>query len=234
VVLTLAGAAVVTGDLLKSAGYFGSSRVDPTKTVPVTQPEIQFDTFQQVRWMHEHTVGVFIEGEGFGFGRMPTNLGAIITAPQTQSDNNDVAWGPDVREAGKGKVHHGVERPTYAYGRGGLRTEGGSEFWEVRKVYLIGLVKHQAPVVYLTDQIPNMKDAKNVPTREPDAFEKTALERIKDGENVAVEQTENTMRVLGPIYAGKTCVKCHEQKGQLLGAFTYQLVLVPVEAGRAP
>jgi hypothetical protein len=163
-------------------------------------------------------------------GRMRPNLTDIVTKSKTQADDKDVAWGPHVREAGKGKVHKGVQEEITNGWMGSVPTKDGTEMWKVRTVHLLGLVKHPQPVVYLTDQVPNMKDAKEeVPTREPDAFEKAGLVTIKGGENIVVEKIDTTMRVLGPIYAAKGCVKCHEQKGQLLGAFTYRLERVPAE-----
>jgi hypothetical protein len=226
VLLTLAGGAVVTTELVTSAGNYHSAQVEPPKTVPTTQPAYPTnDMDQDLHWMHEHTVGVFIEGEGFGMYRSLQSDYADITAPNSLSENSDVAWGIHVREKGNGKVHHAG--PDMVPGRwmGILRTRDGLE---VRKIYLVGLVKHPEPVVYLTDQVPNMKDAKDVPMRNLDAFEKAALETLRGGKNFAVEKNGGTVRVLGPIYAGKGCVKCHDQKGQLLGAFTYQLERVPV------
>lgn len=231
VLLTVAGVIVVSGDLLLSAGYFNSSRVEPTKPILVT--DFVVTEQQQLGWMHEHTVGVFIEGQGFGKGRMMSNFTDIISAPRTRSGNNDDEQGPFapyVRVAGKGKVHNGVQSTDTngSLWNGNLRTNDGSEMWTVRTVYLLGLVKQPRAVVYLTDQVPKMKDGEGIPTRELDTFEKTALEKLKGGENLVVEKNDKTIRVLGPIYAGKSCVKCHEQKGQLLGAFTYQLERVPV------
>jgi hypothetical protein len=232
VLLTIVTVAVVSGDLLLSAGYFNSGRVDPSKPITVAPPITESFVVteeQQLRWMHEHTVGVFIEGQGFGMGRMRPNLTDIVTKSKTQADDKEVAWGPYVREAGKGKVHNGVQDTVANGWMGSLRTNEGTEMWKVRQVYLLGLVKHAEPVVYLTDQVPNMKDAKDVPTRAPDGFEKAGLETLPGSENMVIERNGQSMRVLGPIYAGKGCVKCHEPKGQLLGAFTYRLERVPAE-----
>jgi hypothetical protein len=231
VLLTVAGAAVVVGDGLRSAGYLKSAQPEssePILVIPITDLLVVTED-QQLRWMHEHTVGVFIEGPGFGMGRMRTNLTEIVTTPKTQPDDQDVAWGPYVREAGKNKVHNGVRDTMNNGWMGALHTPDGNEMWKVREVYLLGLVKHPEPVVYLTDTVPNMNEAKEVPTREPDAFEKDGLETIKGGENLVIEKIDTRMRVLGPIYAGKGCVKCHDQRGQLLGAFTYRLERVPAE-----
>lgn len=227
VLLTLAGAAVVTTELVTSAGNYHSGQVEQPKTVPTTQPAPPpVDMDQPLHQMHEHTVGVFIEGPGFGMSRMLWNYTDIITAPKSLSDNSEVAWGVNVRERGHGNVHHPVQDPITNGWLSLLRTRDGLD---VRKTYLVGLVKHPEPVVYLTDQVPNMKEAKDVPMRPLDAFEKTALETLRGGKNFAVENNGNTVRVLGPIYAGSACVKCHDQKGQLLGAFTYLLERVPVE-----
>ena len=76
VLLTVAGLVVVSGDLLLSAGYFGSSRSEPDKhptvipphtTDPVFLPVQYYGTEAQTQhWLHEGTVRVFTESQGFG------------------------------------------------------------------------------------------------------------------------------------------------------------------------
>ena len=95
----------------------------------------------------------------------------------------------------------------------------------LRQVQLVGLIENPDPVVYLTEHIPGMKEAKKVPTRELDAFEKRALNSLRAPDFLKVERHGKELRMLGPIYAGERCSTCHEQQGQLLGAFTYTFVL---------
>lgn len=97
--------------------------------------------------------------------------------------------------------------------------------WEIKSLDLVGLVMHETPVVYVSDKIPDMKDLKKKPTREMDVFESEGLEELASGKGLYIRSKEGTIRVLGPIHAGKTCLKCHgdAKEGDLLGAFSYTL-----------
>ncbi|MFO0822343.1 MAG: hypothetical protein U0792_04380 [Gemmataceae bacterium] len=105
------------------------------------------------------------------------------------------------------------------------------ERWAIRKVELVGLLMHESPVVYLTEgnQLPTMKAAKDAKTRELEQFEKDALKELAAGkEAVHVAATVNQIRMVGAIRMAEACMKCHEGKqGDLLGAFTYDLVRDP-------
>jgi hypothetical protein len=101
-----------------------------------------------------------------------------------------------------------------------------NEGWKLRKVQLVGLSQNPQPVVYNTNQVPGMKSVKDSPTRELDQFEASALESLRSGEKLKIEKHGKQMRMMGPIFAGKRCATCHEQTGQMLGAFTYTLELV--------
>ena len=68
-----------------------------------------------------------------------------------------------------------------------------------------------------------MDQIKDVPTRDPDEFEKAGLASLSAGESRYVESNSNIVRMVGAIYAGASCVSCHEQRGQLLGAFSYEI-----------
>jgi hypothetical protein len=73
-----------------------------------------------------------------------------------------------------------------------------------------------------------MKDG---PTRELDTFEKSALEALRGGEAISAEKRGRELWALGPIYAGRRCVACHD-KGQMLGAFSYRLERGPAEPSK--
>jgi len=127
------------------------------------------------------------------------------------------------------------------------------EEWSLRGVLLIGVAKHPEPVVYLAGQVPGetadqqegpqavkkegpkppakgeaKATPKEVPTRKPDAFEAEAIKAILGGGGPQAEWRDREMRAVAGIYAGQQCLNCHEQKGQLLGAFAYRLVRVPI------
>ena len=96
--------------------------------------------------------------------------------------------------------------------------------WELLELRLVSLLLHETPVVYLSEKLPSMTKAKQLPTRPLDDFEKEALPALERGETLTASRNGDNLRVLGAIRAAKQCLKCHEVKrGDLLGAFTYTL-----------
>lgn len=96
--------------------------------------------------------------------------------------------------------------------------------WSLTRLYLVGLVVHAEPTVYLTDRLPDMATAKDVPKREIDAFEQAGLKALADGDDQFVRGTDENLRMLGSIRATNQCLKCHSgSRGDLLGAFSYHL-----------
>ncbi len=105
------------------------------------------------------------------------------------------------------------------------------ERWAVRKVELVGLLMNETPVVYLNpdDALPTMAGIKEAKTRELTEFEAQGMKEIARGkEAVFTSSTTNQIRMIGAIRMGQACLKCHDGKpGDLLGAFTYDLVRDP-------
>jgi hypothetical protein len=99
------------------------------------------------------------------------------------------------------------------------------QLWEIKALDLVGLVMHESPVVYMSDKLLEMKDLRKSPTREMDLFESEGLEELMSGKALYVRSKHDTIRVLGPIHAGKACLKCHHdaKEGDMLGAFSYTL-----------
>jgi hypothetical protein len=61
-----------------------------------------------------------------------------------------------------------------------------------------------------------------------DSFEKRSLNRMRAGEDVIIEPGGHRIRMLGSLRATKQCLECHSvDRGELLGAFSYELVLDP-------
>jgi hypothetical protein len=128
-----------------------------------------------------------------------------------------------------------VNRPGFGYVRSrdqvagfrphGFRSGVGSPArWQVDRVELVGLLKYDGPVVYLSSNLPRMDELVKVPTRPLDAFEKTALEGLLRGEDLMVQEAERRMRLLGAVRAVRQCLGCHRvRRGEMLGAFSYQL-----------
>jgi hypothetical protein len=105
------------------------------------------------------------------------------------------------------------------------------ERWAVRKVELLGLLMHEAPVVYLNpdNRLPTMADVKDAKTRPLEEFEALALKDLAKGKDaVYVAASTNQVRMVGAIRMAEACTKCHDGKqGDLLGALTYDLVRTP-------
>jgi hypothetical protein len=97
--------------------------------------------------------------------------------------------------------------------------------WRVQNLELVSILKFSEPAVYVTDQLPRMDQLQDAPTRPLDAFEQSRLPALRHGDDLAVDAAPDRIRMLGAIRAVKQCLACHmAERGDLLGAFSYQLV----------
>lgn len=104
------------------------------------------------------------------------------------------------------------------------RVPSSSRTWAVRRVELVGLLRHPGPVVYVSARLPAMDDLKGAPTRPPDEFEAAGLAAVRRGEDVYAARVGDGVRMVGAIRSAKQCVECHGgARGDLLGAFSYAL-----------
>jgi Protein of unknown function (DUF3365) len=205
---------------------------DPPKETPsdpVTERELKY-----MAALHRNTVEVFVDRPGFGVRRLSPTYADVINAPKPLESNDQGSIVEpekpkvDAKKPTKDKDSHFTFQETVQkFLRGFPASE--TEQWNVRKVQLVGLTKNPKPVVYDAANVPGMKGVKDIPTRELDAFEKQALEALQSGDNLKVDRRGAEMRVLGPIYAGKQCLTCHDKPGEMLGAFTYVLERQPVK-----
>jgi hypothetical protein len=100
----------------------------------------------------------------------------------------------------------------------------GRPQWAVRKVELVSLLKHERPMVYVSENLPNMSELRDAAVRPADAFEQRSLAVLLAGEDLEIESTAARIRMLGAIRAAKQCLECHTvEHGALLGAFSYEL-----------
>ena len=91
--------------------------------------------------------------------------------------------------------------------------------WQVTRLELISLLKHEVPVAYVAKTLPNMDELHNTPTRPLDEFEQEALPRLRADEDVLYIASDERIRMLGSLRAAKNCIGCHSVKrGELLGA----------------
>lgn len=100
--------------------------------------------------------------------------------------------------------------------------------WVLQTVELVGLVRPEKPAVYVSDRLPRMDLLRQAETRGLDEFEVLGLNALQEGEDLFVRQAIDGRRALGAIRNGRQCQSCHEDnRGQLLGAFSYTFVRPP-------
>jgi hypothetical protein len=96
--------------------------------------------------------------------------------------------------------------------------------WKVRTIELVGLLMHDDPVVYVSNDLPRMEKKGKVPTRGLNVFESAGLKRLQEGDDLYVREAEGAIRMVGAVRSVEQCLKCHGgQRGDLLGAFSYRL-----------
>jgi hypothetical protein len=97
---------------------------------------------------------------------------------------------------------------------------------EARKMHLVGMLKHDPPIVYAFNARPDAwPDKAAAPIeRELSPFEKHGLERLRQGKELVLAMRGKSLLMFGAIRASKECTRCHEQPpGALLGAFSYEI-----------
>lgn len=100
--------------------------------------------------------------------------------------------------------------------------------WLTVRVELVSLLKHERPMVYVSERLPNMTELREAPVRELDAFEQRALASLIQGEDLVSDAQPGRVRALGSLRAMRQCLECHEvQRGTLLGAFSYEFLSDP-------
>jgi hypothetical protein len=96
--------------------------------------------------------------------------------------------------------------------------------WVVERIELIGTLQHESPRVYLSENLPRMDELSKHEVRVPDEFETAGMARLTSGDDLYVRQFDQRVRMVGAIRNTKQCLTCHRgQRGDLLGAFSYQL-----------
>jgi hypothetical protein len=101
----------------------------------------------------------------------------------------------------------------------------GSDIYSVESLELVGILKQEEPVVYrpMPHRVGGGRHF-SVP-RKLTEFESKSLERLRKGEELLIDQTDDGTFLLGAVRAQASCLECHSDKkqGDLLGAFTYKL-----------
>ena len=97
--------------------------------------------------------------------------------------------------------------------------------WQVVRLELVSLLRHEEPCVYVAESLPQMDELADVPHRPLNDFEASALPALQTDKDLVIDQRPERIAMLGSLRAGKKCLECHEgQRGRLLGAFSYEIV----------
>lgn len=120
-----------------------------------------------------------------------------------------------------------------------LLVQGGSVTLDGRRmrvedVQLIGIAKHDPPVVYPGGFLKFQHGDKDQTflspsaTRPVDEQERRILASLQQGEEVVSQPRGNGIAAVGAIRATESCLQCHRNKrvGDALGAFVYSLAPV--------
>lgn len=155
----------------------------------------------------------------------PLSLGAVDWTESRQSDlSRVVGFQPH--------AFHSPPKPLkYSKPTPHSKTPQDKTVWQADRVSLVSLLKHRAPVAYVSESLPNMQELIGVPTRPLNEFESRSLEQLKLGEDLMVNSDENRIEMLGSIRAISQCMECHQvARGALLGAFSYRLSRIDLES----
>jgi hypothetical protein len=100
------------------------------------------------------------------------------------------------------------------------RDSGG---YKLGTLELIGIAKHESPVVFV-DILHRVPEASRE-TRALTAFEAKAVDSLRGGGDIVVDEGPKRRLVVGALRADATCLKCHQgiKEGDLLGALSYRL-----------
>ncbi len=255
IVLILGGAGIFAAEFLASARPPELAKANPADqdNVNANNPVVQLppqsepvseQERQQLQWLHRTSAELFVDRPGFGMRRMIMPLQDVVNPPKLTSDTvsegqQSGSQPPKVFDAAvmrkltKDRDAHFAFHDLVNQQWRSIPT-AEKEIWSVRSVQLVGLANNPTPVVYDSSRMPGMKEVKELPKRDLNAFEKRALESLRGGEHLVADKTGKEMRVMGPLFAGNRCMTCHEQKGQMLGAFSYVLERVPAPPKAEP
>jgi hypothetical protein len=204
--------------------------------------------------LHEQTVSNFVRSQGFGVGRLrlagspdpdvPMRMAAPVLQPGERPEpilsEGELETPPPPEKDSKLLWLHSestldfVNPEGFGYVKDRRHVVGfqphyfskvpESAPWQLQTLELVGLVVHERPMAYVSDQLPRMDKLKKAPTRPLDVFEEMGLAALKQGEELFVRDVGSVRRMLGAIRSARQCVGCHGgERGDLLGAFAYTL-----------
>lgn len=102
--------------------------------------------------------------------------------------------------------------------------------WKINRLQLVGMLLHDEPRVYESENLPNMEELSGVDAkfRNLNDFEAASLKKLMEGEDIVTHATPNRLVMLGALRADNSCRVCHivEEK-ELMGAFSYEFLRDP-------
>ena len=105
--------------------------------------------------------------------------------------------------------------------------ESGTNQWDISRLDLISILKHDDPKAYVSEHLPRMDELLDAPVRDLNDFEATALARLRSQEDLVIDDRRDRIRMVGSLRAGNDCLQCHQaSRGELLGALSYELAPV--------
>ena len=166
---------------------------------------------------------------------LPADLSLVPSADLLTTFNQErgldfvtpMRWGHVVdRDHVAGFQSHAFWRRPFLTHKLGKSTEAGAvtSRWDVRRLELVSLLKHDKPLAYVSENMPRMEELKEAKTRELTDFEQHSLDKLVQGQEIVSDIEHNQIHMLGAIRAARQCLECHSAtRGELLGAFSYDL-----------
>jgi hypothetical protein len=161
----------------------------------------------------------------------PASLAASLESPAVRQEAD--AWEKDLFGVHRNSVADFVNPGGFGFFKdrrhvAGFQSHQFSEVpraddpWQLQTLDLVGLLRHDQPVAYISANLPRMDELRDAPTRPLDDFETAGLAALGRGEDLSVRQSAECRRVLGAVRCTKHCLSCHGgERGDLLGAFSY-------------
>ncbi len=91
---------------------------------------------------------------------------------------------------------------------------GDTESWRVVRLELVSLLRYDEPRVYVSTHLPNMNELRDTPTRPLTPFESQALEKLWREDDLVIDESENQIRMLGSLRAGKDCLNATKSNAE--------------------